>query len=339
MKNIAFFCILGLVFSPWCAAENPLKTYNDIIWASPKGFDLTLDIAAPVTEQKNLPVLVIFHGGGFLLNNKSIMSDLAQAVAKRTQVVTVNVNYRLLSDVNNSTKLNEIMEDGMGAVLWVKDHIAEYNGNPKQIAVTGDSAGGHIAAMVALAGRQLSSGGFSSTPLGFKPTYLPKGKTAELVAKEDGLKVQATLLSYAGFNLVDMVERDFETAKNPFWGWAHAEPRGMFGTALNLKTNPELYHAVSPNHYIVSSKEYKFAPQFIQVGDQDQITSAEKAKAYTEKMKSAGQNVKLTIYAGKGHGFLDSGCNDYTGGCFKELSEPAVTNMIQFLNEIFNIKQ
>lgn len=331
---------ISLFFISLCSAafaDNDIKHVKDVIWASPKGFNLTLDIAIPETKTKAKPVLVIFHGGGFLLNNKSIMTDLADSIAARTDVITVNANYRLLSDVNNTTTINEIIEDGMGAVLWVKDNIKQYGGDPNKIAVTGDSAGGHVAAMLVVAGRSLDSDGFDKKPLGFKPTYLPKGMIAEQVARKDGLKVQAAILSYAGFSLLGMANNGFESEGNPFWKWANAKPHGFFGDKINVKDNPEYYLALSPDQYLVNAKKYAYAPQFIHVGELDALTKPEFAKKYVEQLTSLGQSVSFKIYPGKSHGFLDSGCNDYNHGCFKDLSKPAVDDMVSFLNSTFKL--
>lgn len=329
--------LLFLLFSPSVFANHEIKHFRDIVWASPKGLNLTLDITVPATKTKAKPVLVIFHGGGWLLNNKSIMTDLANTIAARTDIITVNVNYRLLPDVNNTTTVNEIIEDAMGATLWVKNNIKRYNGDPKKIAVTGDSAGGHLAAMVVVAGRNLGSDGFQDKPLRFRPTYLPKGVTAEKIAHDDGLNIQAAILSYAGYSLVEMAQRNYETENNPFWNWANAKPRGMFGEKINLKENLDYYQAVSPNQYLVSKKEYALPPQFVLVGELDQLTTPERATAYVEQLKHLGQPVQFKTYKGKGHGFLDGGCNDYNKGCFKELSEPAVTDMVNFLNQVFEL--
>jgi acetyl esterase/lipase len=337
---MTIYSIFLLFLTSLCSsafADHQIKHFKDVVWASPKGFNLTLDIAVPETKIKAKPVLVIFHGGGWLLNNKSIMTDLADSIATRTDVITVNVNYRLLSDVNNTTTMPELIEDAMGSVLWVKDNIKRYGGDPKKVAVTGDSAGGHLAAMVTLAGRNLGSDGFSKKPLKFTPTYLPRGKTAEQVAKKDGLKLQATILSYAVFSLMEVGKSGFETEKNPFWKFANAKARGMFGETINANDNPEYYQAVSPNQYLVNAKDYKLSPQFVHVGEKDGLTPPETAKKYVEQLQGLGQPASLKIHPGKNHGFLDSGCNDYNHGCFKELSDPAVTDMIEFLNKVFHL--
>lgn len=340
ISRISLYSIFTLFFASLCApaiAAHEIKHFRDITWASPKGFDLTLDITVPETKTKAKPVLVIIHGGGWLLGSKSGMVDLADSIASRTDIITVNINYRLLSDVNNTTTTNELIEDAMGAVLWVKDNIKNYGGDPDKVAVTGDSAGGHLAVMVTVARRNLDSDGFDKKPLGFKPTYLPKGVTAEQVAAKDGLKIQAAILSYAAFDMVAVAKSGFEAEGNQFWKWANAKPRGLFGDNINVNDNPEYYEAVSPQQYLVSAKELALPKQFVHVGALDGLTTPAVAKAYVDNLKKLGQPVSFKIYEGKNHGFLDSGCNDYNNGCYKDLSEPAVTDMIAFLNKVFKL--
>ena len=329
--------LMGLVLlvSLPLQAAHPFKAFKDISWAKPKGFDLTTDIYVPDTDVKNLPVLIIYHGGGWLINTKSIMNDMARYMASHADLVVVNMNYRLLGDLDNTTTANEIVEDALGAVLWVKDNIKKYNGDPSRIAVTGDSAGGHLAAMVVLAGRQLESDGFKGKTPGFKPVYLPPGKTAEQIAKEDGEAVQAAILSYAALSMLTAAKDGFETADNPFWGWAKASPRGIFGKGISIESNPEFYDAVSPMHYIVARKDYKLPPQFVLVGEQDTLIKPEMVANYVALLKKAGQPVEMKVYKNRGHAYLDSGCNDYTQGCFKDLAVPTLDDMIKFLDKVF----
>ena len=72
MKNLIFVCLLLLTVIG-CSDGEELLTNNDpskyqleenVVWASPAGFDLTLDIYSPVSNRGSYPVLVIFHGGG-----------------------------------------------------------------------------------------------------------------------------------------------------------------------------------------------------------------------------------------------------------------------------------
>lgn len=260
------------------------------------------------------------------------MNDLASKIARDGDMVVANMNYRLLVDQNNTVSMNQIIEDVFGGLLWVKDHIAEYQGNPKRVAITGDSAGGHLTTMILMRGRQLESDGFAGSSLGFKPSYLPAGKTAEQVAKEDGLKVQAGVVSYGAFDLYKAAQGDFETPKNMFWKFANAEARGMFGNKITTKNNADYYKAVSPIYWVPTSSEYPFPPQFVHVGSLDKTTPPEAAQAYVDLLKAGKQPVEYKVYPGKNHAYLDNGCN-WANSCFDKDAVEPVNDIIAFLRK------
>ena len=314
------------------AARHPVKVHRAITFASPAGHPLTLDIYVPQTGKPSYPVLVIYHGGGWLMNNNSIMDDLAMAMASQGELVVANMNYRLLVDQNNRVTINQIVEDAFGGVLWVKDHIAHYGGDPQRVAVTGDSAGGHLAAMIVLRGRQLQSDGFAGESLGFNPSYLPAGKTAEQIAREDGLKVQAAIISYGAFDLIEVAQEGFETSSNTFWQLSQAEARGLFGNHINAKDQPAHYQAVSPIYWVPKASAYRLPPQFVHVGSEDKATPPAAAQAYVDLLKAAGQPVEFKVYPGKNHAYLDKGCN-WVGSCFATGALWPVEDMIGFLRK------
>ena len=100
--------------------NNP-DSYNltkDLIWCSPDGFDLTMDIYSPQRSEKPLPVIVMFHGGGFLIRRKEILNNMAQYIASNHDYVVCNVNYRLLQDQNNSVSFDELIGDSFGCLLY-----------------------------------------------------------------------------------------------------------------------------------------------------------------------------------------------------------------------------
>ncbi|WP_234733899.1 alpha/beta hydrolase [Tellurirhabdus bombi] len=321
-------------------AERYTKT-SDIVWASPKGkdgkaFDLTLDVYTPNTGKTNYPVVVIFHGGGWLINNKSIMNEMSDYLATHSEYVVCNVNYRLLPDQNNTVAMNQIVEDVFGAVLWVKDNIAKYKGNPGKVIVTGDSAGGHLATMVVLQGNNLESDGFAGNTLGFNPTYLPKGKTAEQVAKENGLAVQAAMISYGAFDLYGSALGNFEKESNVFWSLAKAKPRGLFGDGMNATANPAPYKQVSPIYTVPKASQRPLPPLFFSVGSKDNLTTPASIEKFIAKLKEAGHtNIEYWVHEGRPHAFLDSGSNEFLGITFQKDAPTALDKMIAFLNKNF----
>src|SRR4051812_6560599 len=303
---------------------------KDIEWAKPKGFSLKMDIYVPKTGKKSYPVIIIYHGGGWLLSPKEIMNDMSEYLASHSEYIVCNVQYRLLGDNNNTTTIDEIVGDVFGAVVWVKEHIQAYKGDPSKIAVTGDSAGGHLAEMVVVSGNNLGSGGFGKTSLSFIPTYLPKGKTAEDIKKTNGMAVQAAMISYGVFDLYTSALGGFETSSNKLWEYAKATPRGIFGGSINVKDNAEYYKATSPLYNRPQASERKLPAQFVMVGTKDRLLTA--AQEYVKALKDAGKPVEYWESEGRPHGFLDRGSNPTAGTSFVKDGVPAVERMITFLD-------
>ena len=325
-----------LLAIPALAAE--VKVHADIVWTEVAGQPLKLDIYQPqpagaAAQKAPHPVLIVFHGGGWLINNRSIMQQMSQYIASHSNIMVVNVDYRLLSANHNSTTLNQLVEDALGAVLWVKQHIAAYQGDPTRLAVTGDSAGGHLAAMVLLAGDKLETDGFAGDSLGFKPSYLPPGQSAESLAKSGALQVQAAVLSYAVFDVKSRAPA-FETDANIFWQLGKAKARGLFGAGINVQNQPAWYDAVSPIALVPPASQRRLPPQWVHVGSTDQTTPVASAEQYVAKLRQAGQPVELTVYPGLNHAYLDNGCNAYLGMCFDKDAIQPLQDMLAFLRKV-----
>lgn len=340
MKRAIFFIglfglILSLTVQAQVAKKHEFGLKKDIVFASPEGFDLTLDVYTPKTNKSSYPILMIIHGGGWLINNKSIMNQMSEYVASNSEYVVVNVNYRLLGDQNNTVTINEIVEDVFGAVLWIKDNIAQYKGDPKKVAVTGDSAGGHLTEMVVLAVNNLSSSGFAKAPFGFKPSYLPADKTAEQVATEGLMEVQAAIPSYGAFDMLAAAQGGFEKDSNFFWQMGGAKARGLFGSDFNVNDNPEMYKAVSPTYLLKPASEMSLPPQFFHVGSKDQTTPPQAVKAYFDMVVSNGHQAEFWLHEGRNHAYLDSGRNEFLGISFEKDAIEPLNRIIAFLDSVF----
>ena len=308
---------------------------EDVPWASPDGFELTMDIYTPKSGKAPYPVIVMFHGGGWLINDKSIMDQSSAYLATHGEYVLCNVDYRLLSDNGNTVTLNQIVDDAFGAVLWVKDHIDRYGGDGTRIAVTGDSAGAHLSAMVVNLGDRLSSRPFSVDSLGFLPSYLPKDTTPEQIADQQGLEVQAAILSYGAFDIVEGAAAGFESLLNPFWLMSGSLARGVFGDAYDVSHHPELYRALSPAHNIPGADERQLPPQLLTAGSEDSVVTPASVKAYQARLVSAGHEAEYWEHTGRPHAFLDSGSNAALGISFEADAPPALDVMIEFLDGVF----
>ncbi len=95
------------------------------------------------------PVLVYFHGGGWVAGSLDTHDSVCAALTNRVNCLTVSVDYRLAPEHPFPAGL----EDAYAAVEWVTEHGTKINADPDRIAVAGDSAGGNFAAAVSLLAR------------------------------------------------------------------------------------------------------------------------------------------------------------------------------------------
>ena len=108
-------------------------------------------------EPKPLPVVVYFHGGGFVIADINVYDAGARAIAKFADCIVVSVGYRLAPE----NKFPAAHDDAFAAYTWVTQNAASFGGDPDRIAVAGESAGGNLALATAIAARD----GGIKTPL------------------------------------------------------------------------------------------------------------------------------------------------------------------------------
>jgi acetyl esterase len=101
------------------------------------------------SAETNLPIVVVFHGGGWVIGNVEQYDGIARWLANASGAVVVSVDYRLAPE----HPYPEPLDDCWTALTWTVAHAADLGGDASRIAVAGDSAGGNLAAVCALLAR------------------------------------------------------------------------------------------------------------------------------------------------------------------------------------------
>jgi acetyl esterase len=96
-----------------------------------------------------LPLVVFFHGGGFVLCDLDTHDAVCRNLANIVGAVVLSVDYRLAPE----TPYPGGIEDAYAATVWAHEHAAELGGDPGRLVVAGDSSGANFAAVVAMMAR------------------------------------------------------------------------------------------------------------------------------------------------------------------------------------------
>lgn len=287
---------------------------NNIVFAQPGVKKLKYDVFTP-NGAKNLPCVVIIHGGGWSTNCEDVMRGLARELCRDGKYVVCSVDYRWAQRGDGDEKPNtmsDIIEDVYGAIAHIQEHAAEYGADPTRLAVTGDSAGGQLSAVAINMTGQIGDGGFGIKPgvFQFKPTYMPKGKTVEQVRKEITVAIKATAPSYGVFENLNPYSND---------------------PAADRTT---LSNAVSPINFIPDVKE-RAVPQFLTRGTNDNLIRNENVQKYVDALKAKGQTVVYLQPEGAAHAFFDWKPDARTKATFVQYGIPYAAKMKEFFNTIF----
>lgn len=107
------------------------------------GGSIDIRVYSPASEEP-LPVLVYWHGGGWVIADLDTYDATPRALANAARCIVVSGHYRQAPE----NPFPAAVEDAYATYEWVRKHAAELGGDPERIAVAGESAGGNLAAVV-----------------------------------------------------------------------------------------------------------------------------------------------------------------------------------------------
>jgi pectinesterase len=240
---------------------------HDVVYASPGGRDLHLDVIMRKTRPKSpRPAIVFIHGGSWKFGNKGQFRRQAAWLADRLDILGACIEYRL----SGEAQFPAALLDAKCAVRWVRSVAEEYRIDPKRIAVCGGSAGGHLSAMMAVTN-------------GLRE-YEGDGGHSDFASD-----VQMAILFNGEFDMWDLVDKgSLIDAMDSFFGGSPEEI-------------PKRYDEASPIQRL--SKDTP--PMFFLHGDQDRCVSHKQALAMVKRLTELGVPAEAEIYDGKPHAWFN----------------------------------
>lgn len=216
------------------------------------------------TKEANLPILVYYHGGGWVVGDLETHDGICRLLAKSAKVLVASIDYRLAPEHPYPIPL----EDSYNALLWMAEHGQSIGGNPQKIAVGGDSAGGNLAAAVALKARD-----------------------------ENGPTISYQALIYPVADLSKLTTISYENFKEGFF-----LTRDMMAQYINYYTPEASSRKEGYASPLLTESVEGLPPALVITAGFDPLR--DEGEQYGERLKAADIPTTITRYKGTIHGFF-----------------------------------
>jgi len=245
------------VARPFKMRKHGVERIRDIAYG-PHGHRNHLDLYRPRDPAGPCPILFQIHGGGWTIGKKDEQAlPLMYHLAARGWLC-VAANYRL----SPRATFPEHLIDVKRALAWTKAHAAAYGGDPRFVVVTGGSAGGHLAALVALTAND--------------PEYQPGFESADTA-------VQACVPFYGVYDFLD---------RHGVRGKASMAP---FLARLVMKSSPEAARAEWDKASPIARVHADAPPFFVIHGTHDSLAFVEDTRHFVAALRAVSR--QPVVYA------------------------------------------
>ena len=247
---------------PTGVVVEPLGMAHGEAWVSARRY-------TPAGDHRALPVMLFFHGGGWVGFNLDTHDALCRDICRRTGHIVISVDYRLAPE----HPFPAGVQDCLAAFDWLVANAARIGADPQRISIGGDSAGGNLAAVVALQARNRHPGVLKGQILiypvtdhvsGDWPSYARYGRKPYPLTRE---------------SLADL------------WRWYTAGSHEWPASNSHELATPQRVADLSG-----------LPPALVLLAEEDLL--CDEGRAYAGRMQEAGNDVQVKTYPGQKHGFV-----------------------------------
>ena len=238
----------------------PMERVEDRTVEGPDG-QATLRILVPIENPRG--VLVFYHGGGWVSGSIDMCDTVARKLAERTSCAVVLVGYRLAPEHRYPTAV----DDSYTALEWVGEHLSDIAGREPPLIVIGESAGGNLAAVMAVRARDRSG-----PPIALQVLICP-----------------VTDADFDRSSYIDPEQNVLLTRDGMMWFWDQYLPE------TSRRTEPD----ASP---LRTQNLSGLPPAIILTAEHDVLR--DEGEAYAARLQEANVPADLQRYSGQMHGFF-----------------------------------
>ena len=263
------------VVLPFSKKRRGIQVTRDIVYRRVAGTVLKLDVVAPADDGAHRPAILQIHGGSWVMGDKReqgwpLLSHLAA-----NGWVCFNLNYRL----SPGATFPDHLIDLKAGLAWIREHAEQWGIDPDFIAVTGGSAGGHLAALMGLTAND--------------PEYQPGFEEADT-------RVQAAVPIYGVYDFTSRLG----TNRLPFW-YRRLERQIM---KAFRDEEPEKFRRASPVERIHADAP----PFFVIHGDRDTLAPVEEARQFAAELRKVSRSPVIYAELGGAQHAFDIFCSPRT---------------------------
>jgi len=262
---------------------------------------LTADIYLPEGKE-NIPAMILIHGGGWKFGTSEAYTEWCMALAERG-ICAMSINYRMSTPTYHGYP--GVVDDVEAAINYLVDHAHEWNLDPYNMGIMGDSSGAHLAFMTI-----------------FRHEYT-------------SAKIKCIVGAYGVYDLPAWLEYADEK-----WPTQPNVIKNLVGE--DYEANREVYEAASPYYIIdkaMSDNPLINTDVFLTWGEDDGFVPASQSHAFVEKLKAYEGRIKLETagLAGVGHLWFPK---DITCGFINPLDKYPLSKVapriLAFIDESFS---